>query len=283
MFEEDRTILPPISSKRSNLPADAAAVIAMGGRLRSLGAQSNGTLAGSSARMKTTSLSALVFPSSASSSASPIRGDTMMQWRTYHKEATAHEGNLDRGPRWKSETRVPELAMMTTMQQRETKKESCVCYSPDSLSWAADAHTKRLQSRRDLKKQLREAKDFIDLADKRGFVQGLVARKDAPYHLAAEQRKVTNSMQRIEGAIRDCRTHTCDIHELQRQMAAVVMDRSWEDAKEKYRREVEDSRKKRKQRGALRGSIPQGFAHDFARHFGDRAHESLMKANLKEC
>merc|ERR1712096_346921 len=60
------------------------------------------------------------------------------------------------------------------------------------------------------------------MTDKRGFVHGLVASEDVSHQWATEQRKIANSMLRIEGAIRDCSRARHELVTMQKKMAAVV-------------------------------------------------------------
>jgi len=109
--------------------------------------------------------------------------------------------------------------------------------SPQALSsaacWAYEAKFAHGQRRRDLQKQLREAKDFIDMDDKRGFVNGLVAAEDVSHQWATDQRRVANSVLRIEGAIRDCSRSRHELMEMHKKMAAVVSDKEEGELKKK--------------------------------------------------
>lgn len=103
------------------------------------------------------------------------------------------------------------------------------------LSWAADSQSAHVLRRRNLRKQLREAKDFIDMSDKRGFVGGPVASEDVTHHWHSDQRKMANCMLRIEGAMRDCSRARQELVTMQKAMAAVVLAKEEEEvAKKKH-------------------------------------------------
>jgi hypothetical protein len=122
-------------------------------------------------------------------------------------------------------------------------------FKPSTVSWAADAQSGHVQRRRDLQRQLREAKDFVDIGQKRAFVPGLVASEDVSHHMADEQRKVASSMVRIQGAIRDCSRARQELVTMQKSMAAVV----------KTQDEL-DERKKRKACDGLKSALGSQFA-----------------------
>lgn len=218
-------LLPPLGA--AQLPADAALAVAVGRRLRGGGgAGRRGQLAATWKTAGTTScpLPALTADLRGGSSSSAAVGafsllqpggeasDTVQMWRNYRKQASAHQDHMARGPRWRSEARYTEVAT-------KAEEASPTPYLP---SWAADAQSAHAKSRRDLRKQLREAKDFIEMGDKRGFVHGLVASEDVPQLLASETRKMANSTHRIEGAIRDCARRRQELVTMQQKMASVV-------------------------------------------------------------
>jgi len=150
-----------------------------------------------------------------------VSNETTQIWRSYRNLATTggHRGDLQRGPRWRSETRIVELA--------RTEKEA----DANLLSWAADSQSAHVLRRRDLRRKLREAKDGLcDMSSKRGFVGGhrgetvLVASEDFADHTANEQSKIAKSMDRIAGAIRDCSRSRKELVTMQRTMAAVTVE-----------------------------------------------------------
>lgn len=144
--------------------------------------------------------------------------NTVQKWRSYRKLAEAHKRPLERGARWRSETKILEQANC-----READKNST--FRPGAASWAADAHCAHARSRDRLRRQLRDANESLDMREKRGWVPGLVASEDVSHHRADEQRKVASSMLRIEGAIRDCSQRRLELVAMQKSMAAVVYDK----------------------------------------------------------
>lgn len=227
------TVLPPISQNRSMAPA-AAAVLAIGRRSRSDGSQrsvTGTTLAGTRSQPLLASapiIGSFVSGGSHSSAGSIVhdnevysfpgsaarvlQGDTVQMWRHYRKQATAHEGRLVRGPRWRNETRIVELAGMREEEAKRDASYRCVF---------DDVHTEHIQSRRALQRQLREAKDLIHMDEKRNFVHGLVASEDFSHQMATDQRKMANSKIRIEGAIRDCSRARHELVTMQKTLASV--------------------------------------------------------------
>lgn len=147
--------------------------------------------------------------------------DTVQMWRNYRKQATAHQGSLSRGPRWRCESRIMELASTTDEADGSS-------FSNEAVSWAADAQCAHVQRRRDLRKKLREAKDFVAMSEKRGFVTGLVASEEVSDQCASEKLKLANSRVRIECAIRDCSRSRQELVTMQKEMAAVVKDDNFE-------------------------------------------------------
>jgi len=154
--------------------------------------------------------------------------DTVQMWRHYRKQATSHQGLLLRGPRWRCESRILELVSTTD----EADGSSSI---PEAVSWAADAQCAHVQRRRDLRKKLREAKDFVAMSEKRGFVTGLVAPEEVSDQWASEKLKLANSRVRIECAIRDCSRSRQELVTMQKEMAAVVHDDNFEARRRKLR------------------------------------------------
>lgn len=158
---------------------------------------------------------------------------TVQQWRSYQRLSAPHKGPLERGARWRRETKILEQA-----NRREAEMNST--FKPSAVSWAADAQSGHVQSRRNLQRQLREAKDFVGAGQKRAFVPGLVASEDVSHHMADEQRKVATSMLRIQGAIRDCSRARQELVTMQKSMAAVVNDDDQDIDKRKNKRAAGD-------------------------------------------
>lgn len=121
-------------------------------------------------------------------------------------------------------------------------------FKPSTVSWAADAQSGHVQRRRDLQRQLREAKDFVDIGQKRAFVHGLVASEDVSHHMADEQRNVATRVLRIQGALRDCSRARQELVTMQKSMAAVVKTDEFDD------------RKKRKAGDGLKNALGIQFA-----------------------
>lgn len=214
-------VLPPIPHQRGVLAADAASNHLPAEVLASMPSRLQRRLPNSAS---SASMPALPSPNGGMQSYAgpgrvlqPVPQTTVQKFQNYRKLARAHRGSLERGPRWRSETKILELA-----NRQEADKNST--FRPDAASWAADAHSAHVHRRRDLQRQLREAKDFIDMREKRGFVPGLVASEDVSHHMASEQRKVASSMLRIEGAIRDCSKARLELVTMQKKMAAAVSE-----------------------------------------------------------
>lgn len=204
-------MMKPLSTSTPSLPSQATGFVS-GGSLGSMGAfvptGQLPTFPGPAAK--------LLHPSS----------DTVQMWRNYRKQATPHRVPLERGPRFRTETCSLELLRMQETNRAPSSMQiappSVSTYSPESVSWAADAQCAHFLRRRNLRAQLREAKDFIDMTEKRGYVPGLVASEDVSQTVANEQRKIKMSMTRIAGAIQDCSRSRHEVMTMQKELAAVV-------------------------------------------------------------
>jgi len=239
------TFLPPISPQRNvhiQHTADATAGIGLGlgKRFRAVsgGRRIAATMEGAPSKLSSTStpslpsLTAALVSGGSTGSAGTLMsireeerstsglskisrpvpcGETVQMWRKYRKQATGHTGRLERGPRFRSETRIVELA-------RTDQADA------NLLSWAADSQSAHVLRRRTLRKQLREAKDFIHMSEKRGFVGGPVASEDVTEYRASEQRTMNSRMLRIEGAIRDCSRSRQELVTMQKTLAVLVKE-----------------------------------------------------------
>lgn len=144
--------------------------------------------------------------------------DTRTMWLNYHNKASTHQSRLTRAPRWRA---LPGRPAMPNDQMPCVDRVLEGVPVRRCTDWAV-AQSAHVQRRRDLRKIIREARDYIQMDEKRELVGGLVAVEERQAYLANEQRKVARSKHRIEGAIRDCSRARQELVGMQRKMVSVA-------------------------------------------------------------
>lgn len=147
--------------------------------------------------------------------------DTSALWADYHSRASAQPSLLARAPRWRavqSDYLFGPSAGPPAAGGSPHSEQRSLAPTPVSADWKDESE--RVQRRRDLRRQLREA-SYLDMAEKRDLVGGLPSMRDAPKARSKEHERQLNQEVRIKGVMQDCSRARNEIVALQRMMVGV--------------------------------------------------------------